>query len=144
MKTEALKNEICEKQMETFLALDKYERLPPRLTLHLLRCKKCRTQVHYLTLAERYASEPVRTTFRKYAFNNMQIKPVSMTKWIVAGILMILMLVTFGIFLNKIDRTSFAIIFNVMFGVLITVYCALFVSTNIDFFVKKIDKMQTV
>lgn len=142
-----MKNENCEKTMENFLLLDKYERLPLGVTLHLLKCKKCRTQVHYLTLAEKYAAEPLRPMNSmniKNLLNNMSTKPVSMGKWIVAGILMILMLVTFGLFLNKIDRTSFAITFNVMFGVLVTVYCALFVSTNIDFFIKKVDKIQTV
>ncbi|MBR1536489.1 MAG: hypothetical protein IJ630_06090, partial [Treponema sp.] len=60
------------------------------------------------------------------------------------GILMIFLLTTFCIFLNKIDRASFAIIFNVIFGLLITVYCTLFVSTNMDFFIKKTKKIQSL
>lgn len=137
-----MKNETCEKNMETFLSLDKYERIPLGVTLHLLKCKKCRSQARYLTLAERYASEPIRTLPLKDALENLQIKPVSMTKWILWGAVMILLMVTFGIFLNRFDRASFAIIFNVLFGLLITAYCTLFVGTNMDFFIKKIDKIQ--
>lgn len=137
-----MKNEICEKTMDDFLALDKYEHIPLKVTLHLLTCKKCRSQVHYLTLAERYASEPIRTVPLKEALENMQVRPVSMTKWIIWGIVMILLMVTFGLFLNRFDKASFAIIFNVIFGILITVYCATFVGTNMDFFIKKIDKVQ--
>lgn len=141
MKNENMKNQKCESIMERFLQLDKNERLPLSMTLHLLKCKKCRTQVHYLTLAEKYASKPLQNKSLKEILENMSAKPVSLTKWIIWGILMIFLMITFGIFLNKIDRTSFAIIFNVMFGVMVTVYCALFVGMNIDFFIKKTEKL---
>ena len=135
-----MKNEICEKMMDEYLMLDKNERIPLRVTLHLLKCKKCRTQVHYLSLAEKYAGEPLRAEKLVDKLENMEVKPVSMTKWIISGILMIFMMVSFVLFLNKIDRASFSIIFNVIFGILVTVYCTLFVGTNVDFFVKKIEK----
>ena len=139
-----MNNETCEKNMDTFLSLDKYERIPLKLTLHLLSCKKCRTQVHYLSLAEIYASEPIKQTPIKDALENMPVRPVTMTKWIIWGIIMILLLVVFCLILNRIDRTSFAIFFNIIFGTLVTAYCVLFVGTNMDFFIKKIDKFQTV
>ena len=139
-----MNNETCEKNMDTFFSLDKYERIPLRLTLHLLSCKKCRNQVHYLSLAEKYASEPIKQTPIKDALENMPVRPVTMTKWIIWGIIMILLLVVFCLILNRIDRTSFAIFFNIIFGTLVTAYCVLFVGTNMDFFIKKIDKFQTV
>uniref|UniRef100_UPI00388F6614 hypothetical protein n=1 Tax=Treponema sp. TaxID=166 RepID=UPI00388F6614 len=116
--------------------------IPLKITFHLLTCKKCRTQVHYLSLAEKYASQPLHLSIKE-KIENMDVEPVSMTKWIVWGIIMILLMVTFGIFLNRLNITGFSIIFNLIFGSLITVYCALFVGTNIDFFIKKIDKIQT-
>ena len=73
---------------------------------------------------------------------NMQVKPVSMAKWIISGSFMLILLVIFGLFLNKIDRTSFAIIFNVIFGLLVTVYCALFVGTHIEYFIKKYPRVE--
>ncbi len=136
-----MKNEICEKKMDAFLALDKYERIPLGVTIHFLCCKKCRTQARYLTLAERYASEPIRPTPIKDALENIPIKPVSMAKWIISGIIMILMMVASGILLNKTGNSTFAIILNLNFGLIITAYCAIFVSTNIDFFMKKSKKL---
>ena len=135
-------NKICEKTMEDFLMLDKNERLPFKTTLHLLKCKKCRSEVHALTLAEKYAAEPLRHSSLKEMLENIKVKPVSMTKWIVWGVVMIFLMVTFGLILNRLDQTAFAILFNIIFGILITVYCALFVGTNMDFFVKKIEKIQ--
>lgn len=124
--------------MDEFLMLDKNERIPLSVTLHLFRCKKCRTQVRCLLLAEKCAGKPLEQKLIKEQLENMEVKPVSMKKWIIWGIVMLVMMVTFGLFLNKIDRTGFSIIFNVIFGVLVTVYCATFIGTNIDFFVKKI------
>ena len=118
-----MNNEICEKNMDAFLSLDKYERIPLGVTLHLLTCKKCRTQVRYLTLAEKYASEPIRATPIRDALENIPVKPVSMAKWVISGFLMIFLMV--------------------IFGVLVTVYCALFVGTNMDFFIKKMPRMET-
>ena len=126
--------------MDKFLALDKYERIPLGVTLHFLACKKCRTQARYLTLAEKFASEPIRATPIKDMLENIPIKPVSMAKWIVSGILMILMIVFTGIFLNKSESSIFAIIMNINFGLIITAYCAIFVATNMDFFMKKSSK----
>lgn len=139
-----MKVEVCEKNMDAFLALDKYEHIPLSVTMHLLRCKKCRTQVHYLTLAERYACAPIKSQSLRETLENMQVKPVSMAKWIVSGIVMIFMFIIFGLFLNNIDRTSFSIIFNVIFGLLVTAYCSLFVGVNMDFFIKKIEKGQVL
>ena len=135
-----MKNETCEKNMDKFLALDKYERIPLGVTLHFLCCKKCRTQARYLTIAERYTSEPIRETPVKNMLENIPIKPVSMAKWIISGIIMILMMVVSGILLNKTESQAFAIILNINFGLIITAYCAIFVGTNMDFFIKKIGK----
>ena len=129
--------------MDDFLMLDKNERIPIKITLHLLKCKKCRSQVHYLTLSEKYAAEKLQYRPLTQMLENIPIKPVSMAKWIVSGILMIIMMVIFGLFLNRIDRAGFSIIFNLIFGLLVTAYCAIFVGTNIDFFIKKIEKVQT-
>ncbi len=135
-----MKNEACEKNMDKFLARDKYERIPLGVTLHFLACKKCRSQARYLTLAERYASDPIRSRPIKDIIESIPIKPVSMAKWIVSGILMILMIVFTGIFLNKSESSIFAIIMNINFGLIITAYCTIFVATNMDFFMKKSSK----
>ena len=131
-----MKNEKCETTMDKFMELDKNERIPLSVTLHLLCCKKCRNQVHYLTLAEKYATQPTERSFSEI-FDDMEFKPVSMKKWIVWGIIMIVLMASFAIILTGKGEKNLAIIVNVIFGVLLTAYCALFVGSNLDFFIKK-------
>lgn len=135
-----MKTDICEKRMNTFLSLDKNERIPADVTLHLLVCKKCRTHVHYLSLAEKYASEPIKASLRKTTLETVGLKPVSMAKWIICGILMILFMFVFATIQNRNGSESFSIVFYMIFGILVTVYCGLFVRMNLDFFIKKIEK----
>ncbi len=127
-----MKTEKCEKTMDDFMMLDKNERLPIAITLHLLSCKKCRTQVRYLTLAEKYTGEYLRPTAE------LQIKPVSMAKWIVCGIVMIVFMLMFGAFSSKINNQNLITAFYLVFGLIVTAYCAVFMGQNLDFFVKKI------
>ena len=47
-----MKKEKCDRIMDSFLELDKNQKIPFRITWHLLTCKKCRTQVRLCTLAE--------------------------------------------------------------------------------------------
>ncbi len=49
----------CGAVMTKFMELDKKDRLPLDVTVHLLFCRQCRTQVRLLTLAERQAARPV-------------------------------------------------------------------------------------
>ena len=49
-------SKICEERMNEFLMLDKNERIPLRVTLHLLKCAKCRSEVRLMTMAERVCS----------------------------------------------------------------------------------------
>ncbi len=127
-----MKTEKCEKIMNDFMMLDKNERLPLGLTLHLLTCKTCRTQVRYLTLAEKYTGESLRPSVE------FKIKPVSMTKWIVCGIVMIVFMLVFGAFSGKINNPNLIMAFYLVFGLIVTAYCAVFMGQNLDFFVKKI------
>lgn len=121
----------CEKVMNRFLELDKGERLPFLLTLHLLRCKDCRTQVRLMTIAERVTARRMRPAL--YA-----PKPVTLTKWVVGGILMVCSMLAFvftaDFYADELWQTAFALVFAAS----ITGYCAIFVGCNLDFFVKKI------
>ena len=51
-------NQQCEKMIDTYLMLDKHERIPLAVCVHLLTCKKCRTQVRMMTQAEEKLSSP--------------------------------------------------------------------------------------
>lgn len=123
----------CEKMMDKFLMLDKHERIPIDVTLHLLRCKKCRSQVRYLTKAEKIASSTLKTSASR-------IKPVSMKKWIVCGILMMILMMSYTFSAAKFVNETANAFFYILFGFVVTAYCAIFIAANLDFFVKKIEK----
>ena len=143
----------CDKMMDKFLMLDKQERIPLDVTFHLLKCKKCRTQVRYLSKAEKYASEPLKVSVPitdskisailkaanpRWSTENFKIKPVSMAKWIVCGILMLLFMTTYTFTAAKLGNEEANTFFYITFGIVITAYCAIFIASNLDFFIKKI------
>lgn len=149
------KNAACEKIMDSYLTLDKNERIPLKITLHLLKCEKCRTQVRYLNMAEKIACAPVKieTPLTDKTINSIMRKinpewtfprknPVSMTKWIVGGILMILFMLVFGIFSKVFVNEGFQIAFYLVFAGSVTAYCAIFVGCNLDCFIKKIETIR--
>jgi len=149
-------NEKCEKYMNQFLMLDKRQAIPLALSFHLLCCKKCRTQVRLLELAEKKISEPlfipvpftddslVRTMKSiDPNFDPQSICPVSFSKWIIAGICLILAFVSFAM-LDTVPLISdgMAVVVYSLFGISITLYCALFIFSNLDFFVKKVENIK--
>ena len=60
------KNKKCEFYMDEFLKLDKNDRLPLSLTIHLLLCKECRTIVRNLTLADQACKASMNKTVDSY------------------------------------------------------------------------------
>lgn len=130
-KSKNLIKSRCDLMMDRFLMLDKHERIPLRVTLHLLGCKKCRSQVRYLSKAEKIAAEPLKISVPL-------IKPVSMKKWIFYGILMILLMATYQLSAAKLGSETANTFFYIIFGIVVTAYCAIFIAANLDFFVKKI------
>ena len=49
----------CSEVMNNYLSLDKGERVPLGVTLHLITCKECRNQVRALKKAEKIARAPL-------------------------------------------------------------------------------------
>ncbi|MCR5724836.1 MAG: hypothetical protein K6G80_07120 [Treponema sp.] len=121
----------CERTMNRFLELDKGERLPLAVTLHLLWCRDCRTQVRLMTMAERVVSG------RSVHKMSLQ-KPVSLKKWIFGGVCMILFMLVFGRAADYFASEALWTAFALVFAAAVTAYCAIFVGCNMDFFVKKI------
>lgn len=147
-----MKNENeCNRIMDIYLGLDKGERVPLEVTLHLLTCSKCRKQVKLLKNAEKLTKAPLEvpvpiddaaiiSVMKKIDPNySLSKNPISITKWIIGGVAMILFMLTFGLSSFQEANTGFLISFYVLFAVAITSYCALFVGTNMDFFVKMIN-----
>lgn len=145
----------CENYMEKFFSLDKHARLPFKLSMHLLFCKKCRSQVRALTLAEKACASPLKNeTFENDATllsimkqidpsytPTEKIKPVSFRNWIIFGILMVVALLFISALNVSATSTSLSFYFYIIFACIVTVYCALFIGSNMDFFIKQIDKI---
>lgn len=141
----------CSSVMETYLGLDKGERVPLFVTLHLLVCENCRSEVRFLKKAESAATksfggevlvndDSIAAVMKKiYASDESKENPVSLSKWIFGGIAMLLFFAVFAIFSRHIESSAFTICLYIEFAVMITIYCALFVRSNLDFFVKLIN-----
>ena len=141
----------CNDVMEEYLRLDKGERIPLGITLHLLACKKCRAQVRLLRRAEKStAPDSCRQTALDDAAilavmnkittkSDSQKNPISLSKWIIGGILMILLFIAFSVFAKPGANHFITVYTYIELAALITAYCALFIRSNMDFFVKKIN-----
>lgn len=150
-----MNKEKCKFYMDLFFQLDKSQILPAKLCFHLITCKSCRSQVRALTLAERTCSASIK---KKKPLDNenllnimkkidssyqisTEIKPVSLKRWIISGVLMVIALFGFSFFNIKSINDSISISFYLVFASIITIYCIMFVIGNMDFFIKQIDKI---
>lgn len=145
----------CNTIMNQFLELDKNQPLPFKTTLHLLTCKECRTQVRLMTMAEKHCKEPllvpaedstqaIISLMQKIDPNYLletPVAPISMRRWIVCGIAMILGMLFFVFHSIYLDNMALNITFYCFFACAISAYCAIFVGSNMDFFVKKIETL---
>lgn len=141
----------CSFVMEKYLGLDKGERVPLLMTLHLLVCKNCRSEVRFLNKAESVATKSVSeevlvnddsiaAVMKKiYASDESMENPLSLSKWTFGGIAMLLLFVVFAIFTRKIGSSTLKICLYIEFALMTTIYCAVFTKCNIDFFVKLIN-----
>ncbi|UTC62023.1 hypothetical protein E4O00_01885 [Treponema sp. OMZ 788] len=153
----------CNEAINRYMMLDKHEAVPFTVTFHLLRCKKCRSLVRALTQASNlYTSsfhakaDEVLTEktmlkiqaavpdFFSLQAEKYRLPNVSILPWAVVGVLMIVGLAyipftEIGKWAAENFKLSFVIPFALVFSVFVSVYSALFVYRNLDFFVKKFD-----
>lgn len=142
--------------MDRFLELDKNERLPLGVTIHLLYCKKCRTEVRLFTMAEKVCAQPLKIPvadndkiisllMKKIDPSydeNAKVMHISMRRWIVSGVAMILAMLVFLFVRSSVPSNALDIAFCLLFTCVVSAYCALFVGSNMDFFVKKIETLK--
>ncbi len=145
----------CHKVMDTFFSLDKNQRLPLRVTAHLLVCKKCHTQVRLCTMAEQVCAESLRQPLpagsdiaagimSRIAEHDelSNAKPLTMRRWIFSGVAMIIALLAFCLSTTAATDPRLLVSFYLLFGGIVTAYCALFIGSNLDFFIKKIETLK--
>lgn len=145
----------CSLIMDRFLELDKHQALPLKLSLHLLACKKCRTQVRLMTLAQKTCSHalsvPTSDEDKAIILLMQKIDPnykpdtpvnhISMRRWIFSGLAMIAGMLFFMVYSKSLNNSALDIAFYCFFACAICAYCAIFVGSNMDFFVKKIETL---
>ena len=143
----------CSRIMEKYLSLDKNQKVPLEVSSHLLKCRKCRKQVRALRIAERVSAESF--SFEAPLEDNLiqsvltQIDPKTAKKmnyqekifglWTTSGIVLIFafVLVVFAA-KNFQNRDLLMAIATVIAG-FVTVWGVLYIATNVDFFIKRIN-----
>lgn len=142
----------CDNAMSEYLMLDKNQHLPFRLTFHLLKCSECRRKIKMLSEAEKHISAPLKIpcpvtdeTIKNVmmsvdpaAYEKFKARPVGLSHWIISGIVMIFMLVLSIYSTSEMQSPSLVLIYGLMIAFCVTLYCTVFVMSNVDFFVKKI------
>ncbi len=139
--------EKCSRVMDCFLELDRHERIPMWITLHLMTCSECRTSVRLFTQAEKLLSaqsteeDPsvyaaISDVKEKLYPGSTREKKVPILYWLVIGIILVACMVLSTFFAGKYfpELQGPGCIFVAS---IITVYCMLFIGMNMDFFVKQ-------
>ena len=72
-----------------------------------------------------------------------EMHPLSLKRWIVSGIVMIIAMLFFGI-TDTSNNSQLSLSFYLVFAGIVTAYCAMFVGCNMDFFVKHINRFAQI
>lgn len=159
----------CAVAFERYLALDKHQRVPLTLTLHLLMCPVCRAAVRQVSRAESMLSQPLATTSPKatlqhdpvlsaamekialaglaYPVKEPVAKRVSLIRWFVVGVLLaggfaVLPFSASGVLMTEQFGTALVVPFYILCGCAVTAYGGLFIGTNIDLFIKRFNALK--
>jgi len=135
----------CSYVIEKFLELDKNQRIPAKLTLHILSCNECRSQIRMYTQAEKMMCRkeenlfdfvPTSMVMEKLYPGSTKPKKVPMLQWIIIGIMLLLCMIFSSIVIEKYIPQLNPLGFIFIAGIICS-YALMFVWCNLDFFVKK-------
>lgn len=146
-----MENEKCEQIMNEYLMLDKGERVPFALSLHLLTCRKCRKQIKMLELAEKKIAEPLNIVTPvtdesiqkvleqiKPEERSRFVRPLPFASWIIGGVIMIALLFSSMATTPFFHSRTLSLWYALTIAGCVTAYSSVFVFSNIDVFIKKI------
>lgn len=143
----------CDECMNTYLMLDKGEKIPSPISRHLLGCKKCRNEVRALRQAEKMSimplSIPTPVTSGQIQKIMKEIDPtykprkyeIPLVAWIVIGIVMIAAMSLYVLISSANTNHHLEFSFYIAFACIVSGYCATFMGTNLDFFIKRVDNL---
>ncbi len=155
----------CKVAMEQYMALDKDKHVPLLITIHLLKCKKCRDLVRSMSIAAKlYEKNIYKQDIPDYDFLLKTMKKVDdivpelmkkqaekyklpherILTWVVIGFLMILGLTSIpftytGRWASSTFEMRFVLPLALISAIFVSVFAAMFVGRNLDFFIKKFD-----
>lgn len=139
----------CEECMDTYLSLDKGEKIPRAVTRHLLTCPKCREEIKAISRAEKIAAGPltinspvssqsINESLRKIGPECIPgQKKLSLVAWILYAIGFFAAILVFCTFFTSLEVLTFN--FSFAFAICIIVYITVMIYMNMDIFVKKIN-----
>jgi len=160
----------CDTAFNRYLSLDKHERVPFSVTLHLLFCPVCRSAVRQMTKAEALLAKPLSTppaskhlgddpvlsaaieriisSGLTYPVKEPVAKRMSLLRWFLVGVLLtggfaVLPLTTSGVWMQDEFGKALVIPFYILCGCAVTAYGGLFIGTNIDLFVKRFKTLRS-
>lgn len=140
--------EKCNEMMDSYIGLEKGDKVPAAITWHLLTCKKCRKEVHTLNHAKKLVTKPLHehppveadsiTDIMKKLDKNYAPKKhsVPLIYWIIIGIILIIALVAMCLVVSKVSLKIFRFILIITITGSIVTYAMLFVGYHIDLFIK--------
>lgn len=147
--------EICDKYMEEYIELERNQRLPFKMTWHLLTCKDCRSKVRMLSQADKTCKQSTskQTDIYNATIENIlkqlnlpleqtDIKPFSMAPWIIGG-WAIIGAIIFFVLGRWNESTSLGIYAYITMAFILILYIGFFILSHLDFFVKKFDTIET-
>lgn len=140
-------NKKCSEVMDGFLELDKHQRIPLWITMHLLTCSECRNNVRLYTQAEKFLAteNDGEASFTYAAISDVKEKlypgstrekKVPLFYWLVIGIILVACMILSTFFAGKIIPELLSLVW-IFVAVVVTTYCMLFIGMNMDFFVKQ-------
>ncbi|PIE97409.1 MAG: hypothetical protein CR988_08005 [Treponema sp.] len=152
----------CEKVINEYCKLDKHASLPFNISIHLMHCTSCRETIQKMascyTVGSKLNNAPLKNKYilKKTMQKIKKIKNIadetphllknkfSFAPWIISGIIIILAFIALPYSkLGKWLMTNLGIFFSLPFGLscagTVSIFCAVFILRNSDFFIKKLD-----
>ena len=148
-----MKNAKCDAFTERFLALDKNERMDAAMKIHALMCRDCHDFIRLYAKAEKLCAEPSQAVLpqddptlaliiKKIAPTASQkeeegVELISLKRWIISGFILVFAVFLFGVFSTIDGSSKLHMLLFLCFALFISCYCAFFIGSNLNFFIKR-------
>jgi len=134
-------NVKCSNAFERYLALDKHERVPLSLMIHLVFCPVCRAAVRQMAAAEyllshSLAPRPSRSVLPEDPVLTSALEKITAGLFLAGGFALFPFTAS-GVWMQAEFGKALIVPFYILCGCAVTAYGGLFIGTNIDLFLKR-------